>query len=83
MPTNRQRAAALLANRITHALEQDIDREEVQDAFGETAAFKDTTIEEVAELATAMAQSIVRQLDTITTSARWPLPEVRAEGGAK
>ena len=84
MTTNRQRAAALLANRFYNSLFGDIDREEVQDALGESTAFKDATIEQVAELATDMAQDIIAQLDGVYgPTDRWPLPELSAEGGAK
>lgn len=81
MSSNRQRAAALLANRFQHALTGDIDRQEVQEATGESTAFKDATIAEVAEWATLMAQSAIAILDEVNGSDRWPLPELSAEGG--
>ena len=81
MTTNRQRAAALLANRLQHALTGDIDRQEVQEATGESTAFKDATIAEVAEWATLMAQGYIAILDEVSGSDRWPLPELSAEGG--
>ena len=65
MATNRQRAAAIIANRIISEIEinPEIDAHEIREALGEETKFHDSTVEAVVEAANHLLSGIISKLD--------------------
>ena len=77
--TNRQRAAALLAARIEHALSDPVTAQEVRDALGEPTDFAAQTVEAVADAASRMALHVLSGLDKVNQADRYPEPQLTPE----